>query len=390
MRTCLVALLIIVAMEVAAAGRHPAPPPEILDMLSAVPREPLTPEMRELAAAAARAPADTDAALRLARASYRAAVTEGDLRFVGYARRALEPWWRQSDPPSEIRLMRVNLRQYVHAFDAALAELDELLRLEPQNVHALALRSNIHVVRADYAAARADCARLMPLVNRLMGASCELSIDVLTSRAKPSYDKLLALLARSRNASVEERVWVLARLAETAERLGHAPAAERHYRQALSYNPRDQYLLAGLADLLLDQERPQEVIALLQDRTHAEHLLLRLVLAEKAVGATAFESHRALVDRAFAEARRGGYAVHEGDESRFVLHVLHDGPRALKLALANWSLQRETRDARAVLEAAAATNDPAAAQPILDWMKREDILDVRLARLADRLLNARQ
>lgn len=389
MRICLIALLVFFGTEVAAAERLPAPPPEILDSLSAAPREPLAPELRELAAALARAPADHAAAVALARAYYRHATAEGDLRFIGYARNALEPWWALANPPAEVRIMRVNLRQYVHAFEAALVDLDELLKREPEHVEALALRSNIHVVRADYRAARADCARVVPLVNRLMGASCELSIDALTGKARQSYDRLRALLARSRNATAAERVWVLARLAETAERLGNAATAEQHFRQALSFNPRDQYLLAGLADLLLDQGRPAEVIPLLRERTDAEHLLLRLVLAEKALGAAKFDAHRALVAQAFDAARRGGFAVHEGDESRFALHVLRDPQRALTLALANWSLQRESRDARAVLEAAHAMKDPGAAKPVIDWMRVNDILDIRLERLVEDLRGGR-
>lgn len=81
--------------------------------------------------------------------------------------------------------------------------------------------------------------------------------------------------------------------------------------------------------------------------------------------------------------------MHEGDESRFVLHVLRDPSHALRLALSNWKLQRENRDARAVLEAAVAANAPGAAQAVLDWMRQADILDVRLAPLADQLLAAR-
>ncbi len=380
--------LIVVVLSAPAQGAAGAPA-EILDSLAATPTEPLTKDMRELAVAVVRAPADVDAAVRLAKAYYRFATTEGELRFIGYARDVLTPWWRQPDPPREVRLMRANLRQYVHAFDAALVDLDALLKEDPDDVQALAVRSNVHVVQANYGAARADCARLRPLINPLIGAACELSIVGLTSRAQQSYARLLAVLGRSRNATPEERVWVLTRLAEMAERLGDAASAERHYRLALSFNRRDQYILASLADLLLDHGRPREVIELLRNRTTAEHLLLRMVLAERAIGAPDADAHRALVGAAFDASRRGGYAVHEGDESRFVLHVLRDPPRALRLALSNWNLQRENRDARAVLEAAVAANAPAAAQAVLDWMRQADILDVRLAPLADQLLAAR-
>ncbi len=372
-----------------AAAQQPAAAREILDTLSAPAAESLTPGMRELRTALAAAPASEEAAIRLAKAYYRFATEEGDLRFIGYARDALDPWWRDAEPSSAVRLMRANLRQYVHAFEAALGDLNAVIMQDPKNIHALLLRANIHTVRADYAAARADCVRVIPLIDRLMGAACSLSLDGLTGRAQVSYGTLLTLLSRSRNTSAEERTWILGRLAEMAEHLNLPAAAERHYRQALALAPRDQYLLAGLADFLLDQNRPRDVISLLRMRTDSEHLLLRLVLAEKAVGAPEFESHRQRVAAAFDVARRGGYAVHEGDESRFALHVTGDPARALELALANWQLQRENRDARALLEAAVAMNDPASAQAALDWMRSNDILDYRLAQLAGELKTGR-
>ncbi|MEO7727486.1 MAG: hypothetical protein ABIS45_09560 [Burkholderiales bacterium] len=382
MRTVLIYVLMLCAALPAAAQRPITTPPEILDTLSSSAREPLTPDMREMAGVLARAPGNLVAAIRLSQLYYRFATQEGDLRFIGYARRVLDPWWNAPDAAKELLLMRANLRQYVHAFEAALADLNEALRNDPDSVEALALRTNIHTVRADYALARADCATMHNFVNRLMGTACLLSIDGLTGRAQRSYDQLLVTLLRARNASPAERAWVLTRLAEIAERLDNAAAAERHYRSALAVNPRDQYVLAALADFLLDQNRPREVIALLRERTASEHLLLRLVLAENAVGAPEFKAHSAVVGAAFDAARRGGYAVHEGDESRFALHVLNDPTRALQLALANWQLQRESRDARAVLEAAIAGGNPAAAQPVMDWMQRNDIFSVQLSRLA--------
>jgi len=77
--------------------------------------------------------------------------------------------------------------------------------------------------------------------------------------------------------------------------------------------------------------------------------------------------------------------VHEQEESRFALHVLDDPARALKLAVSNWQVQRETRDARVVLEAALATRDRDAAQPVLGWIRESGIEDVTLRNLVHQL-----
>ena len=147
----------------------------------------------------------------------------------------------------------------------------------------------------------------------------------------------------------------------------------------------DQFLLAAYADFLLDRGRPGEVAALLKDWTRSDALLLRLALAEKALNAPGLSEHiQALQARFDAAALRGG-ALHQQEEARFHLYLLGQPSRALALARANWALQREPRDARILLEAALAANDPAAALPALDWLSRSNYEDPHLRRLAARL-----
>ena len=57
----------------------------------------------------------------------------------------------------------------------------------------------------------------------------------------------------------------------------------------------------------------------------------------------------------------------------------------MQLALVNWSVQREPKDARLVLEAALAANRPEAARTVLDWLAETGLEDVRLAALSERL-----
>ena len=383
-------LLIFAATLALSLNVHSAAKPdtarrELLDTLITQPAEPLTAEMNALIPAANRNPKDVDLAVKLSRTFYQQAVREGELRFIGYARGVLAPWWAMREPPIEAQVMRANLRQYVHEFARAADDLTAVLARQPDHVQALAIRAAIHTVQADYPAARADCARLKPLTTELIGYACGASLDALTGKAKESYDALSALLAKHPRARPEEKLWVLTRLAEMAERIGDHEAAEQRFRQALFTDPRDQYLLAAYADYLLDRQRPAEVVSLLKDRTGAEHLLLRLALAEKQLGSPAFDEHKNMVEEAFARARREGHAVHEQEESRFALHVLGDPARALKLAVSNWQVQRETRDARVVLEAALATRDRDAAQPVLGWIRESGIEDVTLRNLVHQL-----
>ena len=68
------------------------------------------------------------------------------------------------------------------------------------------------------------------------------------------------------------------------------------------------------------------------------------------------------------------------EEAWFRLEFENDPKGALALALKNWAIQKEPRDAEIVLEAALAARDPASAKSVLDWMARTGIEDPRLSR----------
>jgi len=174
-------------------------------------------------------------------------------------------------------------------------------------------------------------------------------------------------------------------LAETAEALGETTAAERHYQQALSLGVRDAYLLNAYADFLLDRGRPEQVIELLAAETRGDGSLLRLALAEQRLAAPELDDHRAVLGARFAASRRRGDAIHLREEARFTLQLLQQPRRALQLALENWRVQREPWDARVVLEAALAAGAPSAAAPILQWLRRSQLENIRIQGLVEQL-----
>jgi tetratricopeptide (TPR) repeat protein len=339
-------------------------------------------EIRDMRAALSRDPRNLGLALGLARRYFDQAGAQGDPRYVGYAQAALAPWWDLPQPPASVLVMRATLRQYRHDFAGALADLDLLLKRDAGDVQAWSLRAAIHTVQADYAEARRDCTRLAPFVSDLGSAGCVGFIDGLTGRARQAHDALSAALARAGDVSAEQKLWVLVRLAEMAWSRNDEKLAEAHFRSALALDLADTFLLAAYADFLLDYDRPREVIALLQSWTAADPLLLRLALAEQAVKAKATSVHRATLADRYAAARLRGDTTHEQEESRFVLRMQNNPQEALRLALSNWRVQREPRDARVVLDAALALRRPQAAQPVLDWMARSGIEDWYLQRAA--------
>ena len=207
--------------------------------------------------------------------------------------------------------------------------------------------------------------------------------------AAASRKGLEAALDRVRPADNRQvRLWALTVLAETDARLGDSQAAERHFRQALSLGLRDCYLLGAYADFLLDADRPSEVRVLLQDEARIDPLLLRLALAEQAMGAPTLQSHIADLSERFAANRRRGDTSHQREEARFALSLLKDPQEALLLAQANWAQQREPWDARVLLAAALAAEKPETARPVLDWLATSHLEDDEVRGLAAKLAQA--
>jgi tetratricopeptide (TPR) repeat protein len=357
-------------------------------ILAAVPARASDPRARELLALrlAWRAdPQNLDAAVRLARRYFDEVAAEGDPRYVGYAQAALQPWWALPDPPVAVRVLRAQVLQFDHRFSEALADLDAAIRVEPANGTAWSWRTAIEMVQANYPEARRGCVALQPLSSPLIAAACRAQVDAASGRAGPAAAALRQALADEPDADPSERLWSLTRLAETEERLGAFEAAEAAFRQGLALGIPDVYLQAAYADFLLDRGRPAEVLGLLKERSRADVLLLRLAQAAKAVGDPRAAGLAAEMAARFEAARRRGDTTHRKEESRFVLSVQGDAPRALTLAKENFAVQREPIDARILLEAALAAGDPAAARPALDWLSASGIESVALKPLADKL-----
>lgn len=383
--TLLLPVLLLVASPVQAAPRQPASDAEVLERLPARALDPRQRDMGELRRQLIARPNDLDLALRLAKSYHAEVAAEGDPRYIGYAQAALAPWWNLPDPPQRARVMRAILLQFNHQFDAAMADLQAATKAKPDDDEAWAWLAAIAMVRGDYALARDACARLAPQATPVITAGCRAHVDATTGHAAAAADALRAALRDDPRADAGERLWALTRLAEIEQRRGQDAAAEAAYREALALGITDGYLLAAYADLLLDQGRATEVLALLQGRERSDLLLLRLALAAKA-SADQRQGHwqRDLAAR-FDAARLRGDTVHQKEESRFALQLLGDAPRALALARENYAVQREPSDARILLEAALATRQAEAATPVRDWMKSSRIESVVLQALAQKL-----
>lgn len=360
---------------------------QVLERLTFKASDPVAREIEILRADLRRNPRNLDSAVQLATRYIEQGRSEGDPRFLGQAQAILTPWLNEPMPPPAALLLRATIRQNAHEFNQALADLDQILAIQPTNAQAWLTKASILQVEARYDDARRACRRLTRLAATHVLLGCLGDIAVVTGQSAKSQELLRQVLSESA-LSGRERIWIATILAETAVRTGGIREAEEYFAEAFKVGVKDQYLLSAYVDYLLDQRRHRDVISLLQSETRADGLLLRLALAEQALKLSTLQNHIVELVARFSAARERGTTVHVREEARFTLALMRDAKRALQLAQANWNVQREPADARILLECALADKNRAAAQPVLDWLNANHVEDFRLRQLATQIQEA--
>src|SRR6516164_367988 len=313
---------------------------QILERLPFAPSDPVLRRLRALNGQLTRAPNDLPLAVVIAQGYSELSRVTGDPRYAGYAQAALAPWWSLERAPQEVLVLRAALRQRMHKFDLALADLATVLNINPRNVEARLMLATVKQVQGAYDEAGEECRALEDLTEKLVWTACLANVNGATGRLRESYEQLRAVFSRYPVAEPKLRSWVLTSLAEMATRAGMMSEAEAHFRAALTIAPADYYLLGAYADDLAAQ------VQQLEDR--------------------------------YAAGRLRGDRVHLREEARFTLHLLDAPQEALKLARENWQVQKEPADLRILLESALAAHDAAAVDLVRDWLRNSRLEDVQL------------
>ena len=307
--------------------------------------------------------------------------TEGDPRYLGYAQAALKPWWTLNAPPIDILVLRATILQSTHHFDESLDDLNQVLKLDPNNGQAWITKATILQVQAKYKEAYESCKNLYALATPLITLTCATNIQNLNGQAQKSYAKLKVAYTESGETNPSIQVWVLTLLAEMATRLDDINAADQYFNQAIQIEEPDSYLLGAYSDFLLDQRRPKEVIKLLKSKTRIDALLLRYTEALKELHSPVTSKHIELLKQRFDAAALRGDTVHQREQSRFELRLMENPNKALQIAKQNWQTQKESADARIFLEAAIEAKDKAAIQTIKLWLNTTHLEDTALIKI---------
>jgi hypothetical protein len=137
--------------------------------------------------------------------------------------------------------------------------------------------------------------------------------------------------------------------------------------------------------LLLDRNRPAEVIKLLADFALSDTAYLRLALAHAALKTPEASRYAWTMGARFDALAQRGSDYFGREQVRFALHLQRDPRSALILAQKNWEVQRAPWDARVLLEAARAARDPQAAVPVIAFVRETRLEDPVIERLVREL-----
>lgn len=330
-------------------------------------------------------PTNVDKAVAVAGANYVLGRDTGDPRFFGYARAVLSRWWDQADAPPQVLAIRAKLKETDHDYAGAIADLTRIVVQRPSETQAWIELANLNRVRGDYAASGRAVEALAGFAEPVQVALARIPLLAVTGRLDEADGELSDLVPQVQARYTSALTFVQIMQAQLARAGGDDARAEAIYREALSQGRDSGYLLRAYADLLLTGQRYDEALALTQDHTADTGLLLRAAIAARLIGDPRAGAWRDDLQSRFEEIRLRAGEPHGRYEARFVLEVLDQPDRALKIALNNWDKQREQLDSRHVLAAALASGKPDAAKPVIAFLREHGTQDAQLQHLIEQL-----
>ena len=376
-------LALALANGVAGASAEPIVPTrddEVIEVLPGLATSRL--EERRGRRALAQRPNDPALAVGIARRLLARAHDDGDPRFAGQALAAISGW-SDAQAPDDVLLLRADLQQYLHEFDASVATLQRLVA-RPTAAHraqAWITLATVRRVQGRYADSDAACHRLMDAGAALHGGACLAENAALRGEFDAARTSLTGLLATP-GLPAGTRAWLLVTQAELEQRAGRTAAADAAYRASLALQG-DSYARLAYADFLIEQRRPAEALTWLKDEARNDAVLLRLAIAGKlAASPTAQRDAAEMRERiALANQRPDAKLFHGREQAMFALSVDGDAVRALDLARGNVAHQREPLDVVVLARAAKAAGNAAALDEVRGLTREMGLHDRRVQTL---------
>ncbi|MDD2545054.1 MAG: tetratricopeptide repeat protein [Burkholderiaceae bacterium] len=333
-----------------------------------------------------RKPQDLDAALRYARAVFVLGLTEGDLRWYGSAKAALQPWWDRPTLSAQGHFVRGLVHQGFHDFDAGLRDFNAAIALDPQQSEFWSWRFALHLLLSDMRAAGEDCQEIQRRFGQDEADACRATLLYRTGQARQAtalWDRLVRLPDFQAGLTQD---WLRFHQGEAYRTLGQYDRAIAIWEQHLKARPQSHLVRLSLADLLNQQgqyARAKRSAAVSGEPTDA--LLMQSLLASQGLGDPDTEKLAAQFESRMQSQALRQESMIERPKMIYLIVYGRDVPAGLALAERNWKEQNEPADAVLLVQAALKLDRPQAAAPVLAWMAQTGYTDALLQPLAQQL-----
>lgn len=332
-----------------------------------------------------RQPGDLPVALRYARTVFMLGLTEGDLRWFGSAKAALQPWWSAAVLPADGHFMRGLVRQGFHDFDGGLQDFNAAIALEPQRPEFWSWRFALHLLRSDMTAARGDCDEMQQRFGADEAQACRAILLYRTGQAAQAGALLDRLLIRPGFQDGLSQDWLRFHQGEAWRVAGRADRAVAVWTQHLQSRPRTHGIRLALAELLNAQGQYARASKVATVPAPTDALLVQALLASQGLQDAQMPRLAELVESRMSSQALRRESLIERPTMVYLIRYGRDLTRGLKLAVENWKTQNEPADAVLLVQAALQLNQPQAAAPVLVWMAQTGYTDPVLKPLAEQL-----
>lgn len=342
--------------------------------------------LREAEQAWRRNPQALEPALRYARAAFLTGLTEGDLRWYGSAKAALQPWWTATNLTPDGLFLRGLVKQGFHDFSGGLADINAAIAADPGQSEYWSWRFSLHLLTSDMAAARADCREIEARFGADEGRACLATWQYRNGQPQAAVDLLDALVKLPDFQGGLAQDWLRFHQGEAYRVLGQPERAIAVWQQHLKARPRAHGVRVALAELLNERGQFAQARQVATTPAPTDALLVQSLLASRGLGDAAATAQLA----AQVEARMQSQDLRretliERPKMMYLIRYGRDVAAGLQLAADNWATQNEPTDAALLVEAALQQDRPALAEPVLAWMDRTGYSDPTLQPLAQKL-----
>ncbi len=260
------------------------------------------------------------------------------------------------------------IRQHYHHFEKSKQLLDNLLLIQPQNVNAILLKANMHLVLGETDQALQSCTSLLGLAPTKVVAACVIDAKSYKDDLQKSLQQLSTFMRSPKtpknkalnvsnsptgsNAYTEADIWFAEIQASMTKDTG-----DLHQAQAIlaPYTAQKVPLSFWVlwSDIQLALNQPENVLTMIGEivdktKNKDDSLLLRLAIAEKQLQLTNLQWLPLVSDRiALREERKD--TEHAFDIALYYLYIKANPQEAYKWAQINWQ-QAKLRDDQNLLK----------------------------------------